>query len=213
MPVILGNKDSVSAWLNDASVKLEEMTMPYEGADLVWYPVTSAMGKTSFDGPECIKEVPVGPSEKPISKFFTKKSTSHDQQGKPENISEELTETNAPRAAKVEHDESAEGQSEEIKEQQRRDKHTTYNTVKDETVTLEPQVLERPQSLKHEHIIFGDANVGSAKRKFEYSKVNLDTKMKNRDRSRSPLRSVKKEKGSKATSDGQASLLSYFAKK
>lgn len=27
----------------------------------VWYPVTPAMGKPSFDGPECIKEVrPVG---------------------------------------------------------------------------------------------------------------------------------------------------------
>ena len=35
MPVILGNKDSVDAWLNDASVKLEEITAPYEGADLV----------------------------------------------------------------------------------------------------------------------------------------------------------------------------------
>jgi hypothetical protein len=35
MPVILGNQDCVSAWLNDASVKLEEITTPYEGADLV----------------------------------------------------------------------------------------------------------------------------------------------------------------------------------
>ncbi|XP_062198189.1 uncharacterized protein LOC133900918 isoform X3 [Phragmites australis] len=57
MPVILGDKDSVNAWLCDASVKLEEITAPYEGADLVWYPVTSAVGKTSFDGPECIKEL------------------------------------------------------------------------------------------------------------------------------------------------------------
>uniref|UniRef100_A0A804MJB9 Embryonic stem cell-specific 5-hydroxymethylcytosine-binding protein n=1 Tax=Zea mays TaxID=4577 RepID=A0A804MJB9_MAIZE len=56
MPVILGSKDYVDAWLNDVSVKLEEITAPYEGADLVWYPVTSALGKASFDGPECIKE-------------------------------------------------------------------------------------------------------------------------------------------------------------
>ena len=35
MPVILGNNDSVNVWLNDASVKLEEITAPYEGADLV----------------------------------------------------------------------------------------------------------------------------------------------------------------------------------
>jgi hypothetical protein len=35
MPVILGDNDSVNVWLNGASVKLEEMTAPYEGADLV----------------------------------------------------------------------------------------------------------------------------------------------------------------------------------
>jgi hypothetical protein len=35
MPVILGSKDYVDAWLNDVSVKLEEITAPYEGADLV----------------------------------------------------------------------------------------------------------------------------------------------------------------------------------
>lgn len=35
MPVILGNKDSINAWLNNASVKIEEITVPYEGADLV----------------------------------------------------------------------------------------------------------------------------------------------------------------------------------
>ena len=35
MPVILGDNDSANVWLNDASVKLEEITAPYEGADLV----------------------------------------------------------------------------------------------------------------------------------------------------------------------------------
>lgn len=35
MPVILGDNDSVNVWLNGASVKLEEITAPYEGADLV----------------------------------------------------------------------------------------------------------------------------------------------------------------------------------
>ncbi|GJN25119.1 hypothetical protein PR202_gb12907 [Eleusine coracana subsp. coracana] len=211
MPVILGNKDSVSAWLNDASVKLEEITTPYEGDDLVWYPVTSAMGKTSFDGPECIKEVPLGPSEKPISKFFTKKSTVHDQPAKPEKTFQELTETNAPIAAKVECDESVEYQSGQIKQQQLGDKHTTWNAVKDEPVTLQPQVLEKPQRVKHDDVILADADVMSAKRKIENTEVNLDTKMENRGRS--PLLPMKKGKGSKAASDGQASLFSYFAKK
>ncbi|PNT63666.1 hypothetical protein BRADI_4g19628v3 [Brachypodium distachyon] len=35
MPVILGDNNSVNAWLNNGSVKLEEITVPYEGADLV----------------------------------------------------------------------------------------------------------------------------------------------------------------------------------
>ncbi|TVU25654.1 hypothetical protein EJB05_28158, partial [Eragrostis curvula] len=212
MPVILGNKDSVSAWLNDASVKLEEMTTPYEGSDLVWYPVTSAMGKTSFDGPECIKEVRMGPSEKPISKFFTKKSSAHDQSGKPETTPQELSETQALRAAKVECEESVENQPEEIN----RDTQTATNTVKHESVTLEPQVLAKPQSIKHEDVILADANIVKqdafgAKRKVEDTEIDPDLKLQNSGWL--PSRPMKKEKGSKAASDGQASLLSYFAKK
>ncbi|KAH9305082.1 hypothetical protein KI387_009486, partial [Taxus chinensis] len=57
MPVILGNKDAIDAWLTDlSSLTLDMVTRPYEAADLVWYPVTPAMGRTQFDGPECIKE-------------------------------------------------------------------------------------------------------------------------------------------------------------
>jgi hypothetical protein len=35
MPVILGDKYSVNAWLHNSSLKIEEITVPYEGADLV----------------------------------------------------------------------------------------------------------------------------------------------------------------------------------
>lgn len=146
-------------------------------------------------------QVRLGPSEKPISKFFTKKSTAHDQSGKPQKMADNITETNAPIEAKLECDESVEYQSEEIKQQQSGDKHTTWNTVKDEPSSLEPQVSEKPQSIKHTNLV-------SAKRKIEDTEVHLDTKMEN-----SPSRAMKKEKGSKAASDGQASLLSYFAKK
>ncbi|GER54572.1 embryonic stem cell-specific5-hydroxymethylcytosine-binding protein [Striga asiatica] len=75
MPVILGNKESTENWLNDTSLSnLDKILKPYEGEDLAWYPVTTAMGKLSFDGPECIKEIQVKTEEtKTISQFFSKK--------------------------------------------------------------------------------------------------------------------------------------------
>jgi putative SOS response-associated peptidase YedK len=58
MPVILGDKDSIDTWLDDPSTtKLQPLLSPYEKSDLVWYPVTSAIGKPTFDGPECIQQV------------------------------------------------------------------------------------------------------------------------------------------------------------
>lgn len=218
MPVILGDNDSVNVWLNDASVKLEEITAPYEGADLVWYPVTPAMGKTSFDGPECIKEVRLGPSEKPISKFFTKKSTAHDQSVKPEKITPEFAETHASRASKVECDESVENQPEDVNQQQSVEKQATYSTVKDEPVSLEHQVFGKPQSNKDEDTMTStdittekQDDLG-IKRKIKDTEVKAEI-MENSGLLHSQPTTTKKAKGAKAASDGQASLLSYFAKK
>ncbi|KAK4440968.1 Abasic site processing protein HMCES [Sesamum alatum] len=75
MPVILGNKESTDSWLNDAPLSnLDKILKPYEGTDLAWYPVTTAIGKLSFDGPECIKEMQIKTEEnKSISQFFSKK--------------------------------------------------------------------------------------------------------------------------------------------
>ncbi|KAL0460429.1 UNVERIFIED_CONTAM: Abasic site processing protein HMCES [Sesamum latifolium] len=75
MPVILGNKESTDSWLNDAPLSnLDKILKPYEGTDLAWYPVTTAIGKLSFDGPECIKEIQIKTEEtKSISQFFSKK--------------------------------------------------------------------------------------------------------------------------------------------
>ncbi|KAL0417977.1 UNVERIFIED_CONTAM: hypothetical protein Sradi_1211200 [Sesamum radiatum] len=77
MPVILGNKESTDSWLNDAPLSnLDKILKPYEGTDLAWYPVTTAIGKISFDGPECIKEIQIKTEEtKSISQFFSKKDT------------------------------------------------------------------------------------------------------------------------------------------
>ncbi|KAF8089447.1 hypothetical protein N665_0506s0052 [Sinapis alba] len=75
MPVILGDKDSVDTWLDDPSTsKLQPLLAPYEKSDLVWYPVTPAIGKLSFDGPECIQQIPLKASQNSlISKFFSAK--------------------------------------------------------------------------------------------------------------------------------------------
>ncbi|KAK7273989.1 hypothetical protein RIF29_15058 [Crotalaria pallida] len=57
MPVILGDKDSTDVWLGSSASSYKNVLKPYEESDLVWYPMTPGMGKPSFDGPECIKEV------------------------------------------------------------------------------------------------------------------------------------------------------------
>ncbi|KAK7373511.1 hypothetical protein VNO80_06923 [Phaseolus coccineus] len=74
MPVILGSKESTDTWLSSSASSFKSVMKPYEESDLVWYPVTSAMGKTSFDGPECIKEIQVkAEGNTSISMFFSKK--------------------------------------------------------------------------------------------------------------------------------------------
>ncbi|XP_070661784.1 uncharacterized protein [Malus domestica] len=58
MPVILGDEESTDTWLYcSSSSKFDSLLKPYEDPDLVWYPVTRAMYKVPFDGPECICEV------------------------------------------------------------------------------------------------------------------------------------------------------------
>ncbi|KAK1297870.1 hypothetical protein QJS10_CPB14g01021 [Acorus calamus] len=83
---------------NCSSSNLGNVLKPYEDSDLFWYPVTPAMGRTSFDGPDCIKEIQLKPAEpEPILKFFTRKgpndefqfSISSDKSGH-EDIQEDL---------------------------------------------------------------------------------------------------------------------------
>jgi hypothetical protein len=46
-----------------------QLCTPYNGEDLVWHPVTPAMGKTDFQGPDCSK-----PLKRPnIAAFFKPK--------------------------------------------------------------------------------------------------------------------------------------------
>ncbi|XP_020592447.1 uncharacterized protein LOC110032977 [Phalaenopsis equestris] len=75
MPVIIGSKDTMNIWSSNSPLKLEAVLSPYAYCDLVWYPVTSAMGNPSFEGPECIKEIPLKLSvQNKISKLFSKKT-------------------------------------------------------------------------------------------------------------------------------------------
>eukprot|EP01018_Ginkgo_biloba_P006338 Gb_17169 [translate_table: standard] len=77
MPVILGNNSAIDVWLNDLkSLTFDAITQPYEASDLVWYPVTPAMGRNQFDGPECIKEIKLR-SEKnnAIADLFSKSTS------------------------------------------------------------------------------------------------------------------------------------------
>ncbi|KAL8258911.1 hypothetical protein R6Q59_026864 [Mikania micrantha] len=106
MPVILGNKESIDEWLDgSSSSKFDSLLKPYEEPDLVWYPVTPAMGKPSFDGPECIKEIQVKTEEtKPISAFFAKKVTKNEDQSQHELpiAHKEVTKTEKPKSPKGE---------------------------------------------------------------------------------------------------------------
>ncbi|KFK32506.1 hypothetical protein AALP_AA6G251500 [Arabis alpina] len=94
MPVILGDKDSVNTWLDDPSTsKLKPLLAPYENSDLVWYPVTPAIGKPTFDGPECIQQIPLKASQNSlISKFYSVKQPKTDEGGK----ETKLTDANIP---------------------------------------------------------------------------------------------------------------------
>lgn len=162
-------------------------------------------------------QVHVGPSEKPISTFFTKKSAAHDQSVKPEKTTLEFAETHYSRASKVECDESVEDQPEDVN-QQHGEKQTTSTTVKDEPVSLESQVFGKPQSIKDEDtktptgVTIEKQDDLGIKRKIEDAEVKAEM-VENSDWSCSRPTTTKKGKGAKAAPDGQASLLSYFARK
>ncbi|KAM3382520.1 abasic site processing protein YoqW [Capsicum galapagoense] len=87
MPVILGNKDAADMWLSGSpSSNIDTLLKPYEESDLVWYPVTPAMGKASFGGPECIKELQLKANEtRTIAQYFSKKGDK-DEQGQKSHI-------------------------------------------------------------------------------------------------------------------------------
>ncbi|XP_008811415.1 abasic site processing protein YoqW isoform X2 [Phoenix dactylifera] len=189
MPVILGNKGSIDVWLEKSTPKLEAVLGPYEDSDLVWYPVTTAVGKPSFDGPECIKEIKLkSTGENPMSKFFAKKKVDKSQ-SEPEHkkSSNEFPQTDAFGSVKDEPDAE---ETEELTKEEKNGKSDHFAPPKGETI---------------------GPDVCGIKREFEEMATNSISQTETAIVL--PASPVKKGKSVKSTGDRQASLLSYFGKR
>ncbi|KAL1566213.1 abasic site processing protein YoqW-like [Salvia divinorum] len=148
MPVILGSKESIDWWLNDSSLSnLDKILKPYEETDLAWYPVTPAIGKISFDGPECIKEVKLEET-KTISQFFSKKqaSKSVDQTLEKTPIEEELQECIAPKLEKEEPQNQSTVESAALKDGPSVMEEPKQEAVKEEPCSQEESVAKTGES-------------------------------------------------------------------
>ncbi|KMT10072.1 hypothetical protein BVRB_5g118350 [Beta vulgaris subsp. vulgaris] len=191
MPVILGDEASIDIWLNGASdTKFSSFLKPYEKADLVWYPVTQAMNKASFDGPECIKEIQLKSEEQsnPITKFFSKKGTNDDKESDKSIKSsiKESTKNDLPSDVKVE----AEAQSSlELSSFSGR----TCTETKPDVSTLFP----------------GSDSKVEAKR--DYDRFVIDSKPSREELGKIAQTPIKKSKV-KSGAEKQATLSSYFTK-
>ncbi|XP_047967508.1 abasic site processing protein YoqW-like [Salvia hispanica] len=148
MPVILGSKESTDWWLNDSSLSsLDKILKPYEETDLAWYPVSPAVGKISFDGPECIKEVKLEETKR-ISQFFSKKQASKSEDPTPEKtpIKEELQECIAPKIEKEEPQNQSKVESAAVKDEASVMEEPKQEIVKDEPCSQEESVTKTGKS-------------------------------------------------------------------
>ncbi|GAA0139392.1 hypothetical protein LIER_00946 [Lithospermum erythrorhizon] len=127
MPVILGNKESSDMWLNGRPTSnFDTLLKPYEEADLMWYPVTPAMGKPSFDSPECINEIQLKCDEsKSISHFFMKKGAKGEKEH-----------NNEDKRGHMKNDESR-----SLKEEKEVDIYGTQSTSNTNELDIKPKVL------------------------------------------------------------------------
>ncbi|GJX27736.1 embryonic stem cell-specific 5-hydroxymethylcytosine-binding protein [Tanacetum coccineum] len=187
MPVILGNKESTDEWLDgSSSSKFDALLKPYEEPDLVWYPVTPAMGKPSFDGPECIKEIQVKTEEiKPISMFFAKKVTKKEDQSEPQLTTphKELVKTEKLKNPKDE-PETADNNQEPYSEKVSDESKSTVTTVGLSTLPL----------------------------KREYNEFSSDIKPSLDEADKQYSSPAKKKGNIKGAGDKQKTLFSYFGK-
>lgn len=67
MPVVLETTAREACWLDEQNTIFpENFFEPCNSSDLIWHPVTPSIGKLSFQGPECYKDV----RTKGINRFF-----------------------------------------------------------------------------------------------------------------------------------------------
>ncbi|XWS31202.1 hypothetical protein CRYUN_Cryun23aG0057400 [Craigia yunnanensis] len=184
MPVILDDKGSTDTWLNGS--KINTLLKTYENSDLVWYPVTPAIGKLSFEGPECVKEVPLKTQEKnSISKFFSTREIKKEQESNMEkSLCDESVNTNLLKNLKSEpKNTDAEG----LHSLSDKEDHDSKSNVPVPSL--------------------GD--VGKSQKKRDYEEF-LDEKKPSKEIEISP---AKKKGNIKGGGDKQPTLFSYFGKK
>ncbi|KAL6217813.1 hypothetical protein ACLB2K_011030 [Fragaria x ananassa] len=190
MPVVLGDKESFDTWLDGSSASnFDKLLKPYEGPDLVWYPVTPAMGKVSFDGPECSNEIKLKTDgTNSITKFFSTKGT------KKEEINPKDTSLHDS-SVKTEFPESL-NEEPETKEE----KVQPSSTVKCEDSKSSVSILSQE-----------DASKEQTKR--DYEEFLADSKpLPNESDKKSSASPAKKKVNLKTSHDKQPTLFSYFRK-
>lgn len=217
MPVILGDKESTDAWLNgSSSSQFNTVLKPYEDPDLVWYPVTQAMGKPSFEGPECIKEIQLKNEQRPISKFFSTKGIKNEQ-----GLSNEPVKSNLPQSLKEEPaienstglpSSTVKGDHDSACSRSVPQEESTWFTNLPKSLKQEPETEDKtglPFPGDHDSKCDEEATKLPIKRDFEEfsadSKPNTDTVEK-------PSPVTKKGKLNKNAGDKQPTLFSYFGK-
>ncbi|XP_073156567.1 uncharacterized protein [Henckelia pumila] len=211
MPVILGDKESTDLWLNDAfSSDLDKIFKPYEESDLAWYPVTPAMGKLSYDGPECIKKVKAEET-KSISRFFsTKVSRSPEPELEKTTIKEEIVEAGKPKCIEKKPEIHSKFENTRMKDE-------TIEAGHQKFVNEEPE----PQHDCHESITKEDENdskgdvatlqsKGVCSMKRGYDEFSTAAKPFAKETGRQH-KSPERKRGKKPT-EGQPTLFSFFGR-
>ncbi|KAK6940450.1 SOS response associated peptidase (SRAP) [Dillenia turbinata] len=186
MPVILAGKESTEMWFNGTPSKLDMVLKPYEGPDLVWRPVTPAMGKPSFDGPECIMEVKPKTQEKnSISRFFPVKG---------QNLNTQVTSS------------VKESRNRSSPERMKQEEIDTKDGIVHSSFTAQGS-----KSSRHSNAVVLPTE-GAIKRERDHEEFTVDVKPtdKTKEASASP---AKKKANLKNASDKQPTMLSYFGKK
>lgn len=199
MPVILGDDVSVDIWLNNAMPKSETVLRPYEDVDLVWYPVTTAVGKPSFDGPDCIKEIKFKrPVENQIEKFFTKKADVKDQMEEEYSKRLELS-PKGDRVDDPEKDASRTENATNFKEES--PQNDMFNCMKEDCEHDEKYSLDG--LLKKENV---SPDIFDTKRQTQETPLDSGSTS---EKGFSPLKKARRVKN---VDDKQISLLSYFGR-